>query len=113
MDSPPPFAPCSYAVAVRFGELIEEIEYDDWNLPVDGEEQGLPSWCRAAFAMEAGYDDFNAREHHEGGCAVPCSSVLGWAVPCRAGLGWAGAHLFGSVLELAMEAGYGDFNARE
>lgn len=50
-----------YAIAVRFGELIEEIEYDDWNLPLEGEEQGVPSWCRAAFAMRQEYDALNER----------------------------------------------------
>lgn len=30
--SPSP-APPRYAVAARLGELIEQIEYDDWNMP--------------------------------------------------------------------------------
>ncbi|KAL4439188.1 hypothetical protein ABPG77_004090 [Micractinium sp. CCAP 211/92] len=50
-----------YALSARFGQLIEEIEYDDWNLPIEGEEQGVPSWCRAAFAMRAEYDALNAQ----------------------------------------------------
>lgn len=58
---PPPGR--SYALSARFGQLIEEIEYDDWNLPIEGEEQGVPSWCRAAFAMRAEYDALNAREY--------------------------------------------------
>ena len=49
-------------MAVRFGELMEEIESDDWNLPMEGEQQSIPSWCRAAFALEAEYDALNERE---------------------------------------------------
>lgn len=61
---PPPFSrPArSYAIAARFGQLIEEIEYDDWNLPVEGADQDVPSWCRAAFAMRSDYDALNTRE---------------------------------------------------
>ncbi|KAL4428488.1 hypothetical protein ABPG75_002577 [Micractinium tetrahymenae] len=50
-----------YAIAARFGQLIEEIEYDDWNLPIEGEDQGVPSWCRAAFALRGEYDALNAQ----------------------------------------------------
>ncbi|PSC69911.1 outer envelope pore 16-chloroplastic mitochondrial isoform B [Micractinium conductrix] len=54
-----------YAICVRFGELIEQIEQDDWDLPMEGESQGLPSWVRAALALEEEYDVLNEEAYEE------------------------------------------------
>ena len=58
---------------------MEEIESDDWNLPMEGEQQSIPSWCRAAFALEAEYDALNEREWDAAArvwCPKQCSPWL-------------------------------------
>ena len=65
--STPPFLPycltaCRYAVSVRYSELMEAVEADDWNQAVEGEEQAVPSWVRAAFALADEYKELNQRE---------------------------------------------------
>ena len=46
----------------RFGDRLAATEADDWALPVEGQEQAVPSWCRAAFAMQREYEALNQRE---------------------------------------------------
>lgn len=72
------------------GELIEEVEYDDWSAPLEAADSTLPAWCRAAALLEGEYEELQARECVCGRVVGALPSVLpalmlihdGACVPC-------------------------------
>lgn len=79
-------------MAVRFGELLEELEYDELSLPpedpaAEAAREAVPAWCRAAFAMA---DEFEAlNEGGRTGAAEGRGSLMlglgSWGLACALG----------------------------
>ena len=61
---------------------VHAVLQDDWDLPMEGESQGLPSWVRAALALEEEYDVLNEGELVGEWRALP-SFHAGWVPACE------------------------------
>jgi hypothetical protein len=86
-------------VCLRMGELIEEVEYDDWSAPLEAPDASLPAWCRAAFLLEGEYEELQAREPPQWPPLAACGHQPALARAGRRFLGVAGLGAEGSVLE--------------